>query len=74
MSDAEFIAVAGVISSVIAIVDRIKQVVITTSEVEGLPKAFPRRLINSHPWLVIDILETTEYNFEADNVSRGGSL
>jgi len=67
MSGAEFIAVAGVISSIIAIVNGIKQVVEAASEVEGLPKAF-RRASNKLP-LVSDILETTRHIFEADNVS-----
>ncbi|KIM98556.1 hypothetical protein OIDMADRAFT_56904 [Oidiodendron maius Zn] len=40
MSGAEFIAAAGVISSTIAIVDGIKQVVNAVSEADGLPKAF----------------------------------
>jgi hypothetical protein len=67
MSGAEFIAVAGVISSIITIVDGIKQVVDAASEVEGLPKAF-RQASNKLP-LVSDILEATKYNFEADDVS-----
>jgi N-terminal domain on NACHT_NTPase and P-loop NTPases len=67
MSGAECIAVAGVISSIIAIVDGIKQVVDAASEVEGLPKAF-RQASNKLP-LISDILEATKYNFEADDVS-----
>ena len=67
MSGAEFIAVAGVISSIIAIVDGIKQVVEAASEVEGIPKAF-RQASNKLP-LISDILEATKHNFEADNVS-----
>ena len=38
MSGAEFIAAAGVISSIIAIVDGIKQVVNAVSEADGLPR------------------------------------
>ncbi|PVH70780.1 hypothetical protein DL98DRAFT_123555 [Cadophora sp. DSE1049] len=67
MSGAEFIAVAGVISSIITIVDGIKQVVDAASEVEGLPKAF-RQASNKLP-LVSDILEATKRNFEADYIS-----
>ncbi|KFY30111.1 hypothetical protein V494_08258 [Pseudogymnoascus sp. VKM F-4513 (FW-928)] len=67
MSGAEFIAVAGVVSSIIAIVDGIKQVVDAASEVEGLPKAF-RQASNKLP-LVSDILEATKHSFETDNVS-----
>jgi hypothetical protein len=67
MSGAEFIAVAGVISSIITIVDGIKQVVDAASEVEGLPKAF-RQASNKLP-LVSDILEATKHSFEADDVS-----
>jgi hypothetical protein len=67
MSGAEFIAVAGVISSIIAIVDGIKQVVDAASEVEGLPKAF-RHASNKLP-LISDILEAAKHNFEADSVS-----
>lgn len=67
MSGAEFIAVAGVISSIIAIIDGIKQVIDAASEVEGLPKVF-RQASNKFP-LVSDILEATKHNFEADNVS-----
>jgi hypothetical protein len=68
MSGAEFIAVAGVISSIIAIADGIRQVVDAVSEVEGLPKSF-RQASNKLP-LISDILEATKHNFEADNVSR----
>jgi hypothetical protein len=67
MSGAEFIAVTSVISSIIAIVDGIKQVVDAASEVEGLPKAF-RQASNKLP-LVSNILEAAQHNFEADNVS-----
>ncbi|PVH74235.1 hypothetical protein DL98DRAFT_658902 [Cadophora sp. DSE1049] len=67
MSGAEFIAVAGVISSIIAVVDGISQVVDAASEVEGLPKAF--RQASYKLTLVSDILEATKHNFEADNVS-----
>lgn len=67
MSGAEFIAVAGVISSIIAIVEGIKQAVDAASEVEGLPKAFRQASIKLP--LVSDILEATKHNFEADNVS-----
>jgi hypothetical protein len=67
MSGAEFIAVAGVISSIIAIVGGIKQVVDAASEVEGLPKAF-RQASNKLP-LVSDILEATKHNFGEDDVS-----
>jgi len=67
MSGAEFIAIAGVIASIIGIVDGIKQVVEAVSEVEGLPKAF-RQASNKLP-LVSDILEATKQNIEADNVS-----
>jgi len=67
MSGAEFIAVTGVISSIIAIIDGIQQVVDAASEVEGLPKAF-RQASNKLP-LISDILEATKYNFEADCVS-----
>src|SRR5450432_3046438 len=67
MSGAEFIAVAGVISSIISVVNGIKQVVDAASEVEGLPKAF-RQASNKLP-LISDILEATKHNFEADNVS-----
>jgi len=68
MSGAEFIAVAGLVSSIIAIVDGIKQVVDAASEVEGLPKAF-RQASNKLP-LIGDILEATKHNFEASNVAR----
>jgi hypothetical protein len=67
MSGAEFIAVAGVISSIIAIIGGIKQAVDAASEVEGLPKAF-RQASNKLP-LVSDILEATRHSFEADSVS-----
>ena len=67
MSGAEFIAVAGVISSIIAIVDGIKQVVEATDEAEGLPKAF-RQASRKLP-IISDILEAAKHNFEADNVS-----
>lgn len=67
MPGVEFIAVAGVISSIIAIVGGIKQVVDAASEVEGLPKAF-RQVSNKLP-LVGDILDAAKYNFEADDVS-----
>jgi len=67
MSGAEFIAVAGVISSIIAIVDGIKQVVDAASEVEGLPKTF-RQASNKLP-LVSDILEATKHNFGENDVS-----
>ncbi|CZR58736.1 uncharacterized protein PAC_08628 [Phialocephala subalpina] len=67
MSGTEFIAVAGVISSIIAIVGGIKQVVDAASEVEGLPTAF-RQASNKLP-LVSDILEATKHNFGEDNVS-----
>lgn len=67
MSGAEFIAVAGVISSMIAIVDGIKQVVDAASEVEGLPKAF-RQASNKLP-LISDILEATKHNFGEGDVS-----
>jgi hypothetical protein len=67
MSGAEFIAVAGVISSIVAIVDGIKQVVDAALDVEGLPKAF-RQASNKLP-LVSDILEATKHNFGEDDVS-----
>ncbi|KFY08735.1 hypothetical protein V492_05960 [Pseudogymnoascus sp. VKM F-4246] len=67
MSGAEFIAVAGVVSSIIAIVDGIKQVVDAASEVEGLPKAF-RQASNKLP-LISDILEAAQNSFQTDNVS-----
>jgi hypothetical protein len=67
MSGAEFIAIAGVISSIIAIVEGVNQVVDAASEVEGLPKAF-RQASNKLP-LVSDILEATKHNFGADDVS-----
>jgi hypothetical protein len=67
MSGAEFIAVTSVISSIIAIVDGIKQVVDAASEVEGLPKAF--RQASNKLLLISDILDATTRNFETDNVS-----
>lgn len=66
MSGAEFIAVAGVISSIIAIIDGIKQVVETADEAEGLPKAF-RQASRKLP-IISDILEAAKHNFE-DNIS-----
>jgi hypothetical protein len=67
MSGAEFIAVAGVISSIIAIAHGIKQVVDAVSQADGLPKAF-RQASNQLP-LVNDILEATVRNFRKDDVS-----
>jgi hypothetical protein len=67
MSGAEFIAVAGVISSIIAIAGGIKKVVDVVSEAEGLPKAF-RQAANKLP-LISDILEATKRNFEKNDVS-----
>ena len=66
MSGAEFVAVAGVISSIIAIADGIKQVVDAVSQAEGLPKAFCQAS-NQLP-LVSDILEATVRNFRKNDV------
>lgn len=67
MSGAEFIAVAGVISSIIAIADGIKQVVDAVSQAKGLPRAF-HQASNQLP-LVSSILEATVRNFTKDDVS-----
>jgi hypothetical protein len=67
MSGQEFIAVAGVTSSIIAIVDGIKQVVDAASEVEGLPKAFSQ--VSDKVPLISDILEATKHSFETGGVS-----
>jgi hypothetical protein len=65
MSGAEFIVVAGVISSIIAIVDGIKKVVEAADEAEDLPQAFleaSRKLP-----IISDILEAAKHKIEADN-------
>jgi hypothetical protein len=67
MSGAEFVAVAGVISSIIAIIDGIKQVVDAAAEAEGLPKAF-RQASTKLP-MISDILEAAKQNFDIDNIS-----
>lgn len=75
MSGAEFIAVAGVISSIMAIVDGIKQVVDAAAEAEGLPKAF--RQASAKLPVISDILEAAKDNFNAHNVSsveKSGTL
>ncbi|KAF3931009.1 hypothetical protein ABW20_dc0101973 [Dactylellina cionopaga] len=54
MSGAEFIAAAGVIASMIAIIDGIKQVVEAALDAEGLPKVF-RRASHMLP-IISDIL------------------
>lgn len=67
MSGAEFIAAVGIISSIIAIVDGIKQVVNAVSETDGLPKAF--REASCRLPLISDILEATMDDFESNKVS-----
>jgi len=62
MSGAEFIAVAGVISSIIAIVQGINQVVEAAIDAEGLPKVF-RRASHKLP-IISEILEATKSTFE----------
>ncbi len=67
MSGAEFVRVAGVISSIIAIVDGIKQIVDAAAEAEGLPKAFRQASIKLP--IISDILEAAKHNFDTDNIS-----
>ncbi|EWC48510.1 hypothetical protein DRE_07730 [Drechslerella stenobrocha 248] len=62
MSGAEFIAVAGVLSSMIAIIDGIKQVVEATLDAEGLPKVF-RRASHKLP-IISDILKAARTALE----------
>ena len=75
MSGAEFIAVAGVISSIMTVVDGIKQVVDAAAEAEGLPKAF--RQASAKLPIISDILEAAKDNFNTYNVSsveKSGTL
>ena len=67
MSVAEFVAVAGVISSVVTIVNGIKQVIDAAAEAEGLPKAF-RQAATKLP-IISEILKAANHNLEANNVS-----
>ncbi|KAF3935133.1 hypothetical protein ABW20_dc0102432 [Dactylellina cionopaga] len=68
MSGAEFIIVAGVISSIVAIVDGINEVVSAALDAEGLPKIFHRA---SHKLPIIcGILEAIKSTLEKNAASE----
>ncbi|KAK6337149.1 hypothetical protein TWF718_009933 [Orbilia javanica] len=68
MSGAEFIAVAGVASSIIAIIDGMAKVVEAALDAEGLPKAF-RRASQKLP-MISDILDATKTTLELNDSSK----
>ncbi|KAJ6257759.1 Vegetative incompatibility protein [Drechslerella dactyloides] len=68
MSGAEFVAVASVVSSMIAIADGIKQVVEAAVDAEGLPKVF-RRAAQKLP-IISDILKKARSTLEKTGASK----
>ena len=68
MSGAEVIAVLGVISSIIAIVDGTKKVYDAATNAQGLPEAF-REVAGRLP-IVMDILDSTKQNIQESKVNH----
>lgn len=65
---AEFIAVIGVIGSIIAIVDKVTGIVKTAKDVDGLPETF--RLAFEKLPIISDTLSTTKTTLEANKASE----
>ncbi|KAF3279114.1 hypothetical protein TWF970_004223 [Orbilia oligospora] len=68
MSGAEFVAVAAVASSIIAIIDGMAKVVEAALDAEGLPKAFRRA--SQKLEIISDILDATRTTLESHNSSQ----
>ena len=69
MSGAETIAILGVISSIISIVDGTKQVYDAAKNAQGLPAAF--RDVASRLPIVRDILESARQNINSGKIDEG---
>ena len=68
MSGTEAFVVLGVVSSIISIIDRMKQVYDTTMSAEGLPEAFCS--IAGRLLIITNILGVVEYCIKEGDISE----